>query len=299
MIPLSNFFKKQKLAISFFAVILLFVSSGVVTINGLQTLGDLTKKIYKHPIVVSNASLQAALEITRINRDMKDAMLASTPDEIKSRLKAVDVHERKVYKQLDIVRKDILGKDGKILEKQARQFFVNWKPLREKAIRLLKSGKRHEAILITKTDGAEYVATLADKMLQLTTYAQQEADSFLEFTETKRSNLEKITIILTCSGILISLIIAFFTTRIVLNAEILLKDKNQKLQKALDEIKTLRGILPICSFCKNIRNDQGYYEQIEEYIHKYSGVDFSHTVCPSCLKKHYPEEYERMVLTQK
>ena len=64
-----------------------------------------------------------------------------------------------------------------------------------------------------------------------------------------------------------------------------------KLQKALNEIKTLRGILPICSYCKNIRNDKGYYEQIEEYIHKHSGVDFSHTICPTCLKEHYPENY--------
>ena len=66
---------------------------------------------------------------------------------------------------------------------------------------------------------------------------------------------------------------------------------NRKLEQSLQEIKTLRGILPICSFCKNIRNDEGYYEQIEAYIHKHSGVDFSHTICPECMKKHYPEEY--------
>ena len=60
-------------------------------------------------------------------------------------------------------------------------------------------------------------------------------------------------------------------------------------KKAEEEIKTLIGILPICSFCKNIRNDEGYYQQIEEYIHEHSGVDFSHTVCPDCMKKHYPE----------
>ncbi|MCI5211705.1 MAG: PAS domain S-box protein, partial [Candidatus Electrothrix sp. ATG2] len=66
----------------------------------------------------------------------------------------------------------------------------------------------------------------------------------------------------------------------------------EKLQSALSEIQVLRGILPICSFCKNIRNDKGYYEQIESYIHKRSGVDFSHTVCPDCMKKHYPEEYK-------
>jgi HAMP domain-containing protein len=66
----------------------------------------------------------------------------------------------------------------------------------------------------------------------------------------------------------------------------------EKLEKALAEIKTLQGILPICSICKNIRNDEGYYEQIESYIHKHSGVDFSHTICPACMKKNYPEEYD-------
>ncbi len=62
----------------------------------------------------------------------------------------------------------------------------------------------------------------------------------------------------------------------------------EELRKTLAEVKTLRGILPICSFCKNIRNDEGYYEQIEAYIHKHSDVDFSHTVCPVCIDKHYP-----------
>ena len=70
-----------------------------------------------------------------------------------------------------------------------------------------------------------------------------------------------------------------------------LEGKNKALQGALDEIKILRGILPICSFCKNIRNDEGYYERIEAYIHKHSGVDFSHTICPECMEKHYPEEH--------
>jgi len=72
-----------------------------------------------------------------------------------------------------------------------------------------------------------------------------------------------------------------------------------KLQQSLKEINTLRGILPICAHCKNIRNDEGYYEQIEGYFHKHSGVDFSHTICPDCLKKYYPEEYERIVLKKK
>jgi len=63
------------------------------------------------------------------------------------------------------------------------------------------------------------------------------------------------------------------------------------LQLALDEIKTLRGILPICSFCKKIRNDKGYWEQVDVYIHRHSQADISHGICPDCQQKHYPEEY--------
>lgn len=68
----------------------------------------------------------------------------------------------------------------------------------------------------------------------------------------------------------------------------------EKLTGSLNEIKLLRNILPICSICKNIRNDEGYYEQIENYFHKNSGVDFSHTICPQCMKKHYPLEYDQI-----
>jgi PAS domain S-box-containing protein len=62
-----------------------------------------------------------------------------------------------------------------------------------------------------------------------------------------------------------------------------------ELQEAIKEIKTLRGILPLCSFCKKIRDDKGYWEQVDVYIHKYSQADISHSICPECAKEHYPD----------
>jgi PAS domain S-box-containing protein len=59
----------------------------------------------------------------------------------------------------------------------------------------------------------------------------------------------------------------------------------------ITEIQTLRGIVPICSFCKKIRNDEGYYEAVESYVSRHSDADFSHTFCPECGEKHYPEVY--------
>ncbi len=71
-----------------------------------------------------------------------------------------------------------------------------------------------------------------------------------------------------------------------------LYDTVTKLEKALDEVKTLRGILPICSFCKKIRDDKGYWNQVEDYIKERLDADFSHSICPDCIKAHYPEEYD-------
>ncbi len=62
-----------------------------------------------------------------------------------------------------------------------------------------------------------------------------------------------------------------------------------ELQDALENIKTLSGLVPICANCKNIRDDKGYWNQIESYIQKYSEVQFTHGICPDCAKKLYPE----------
>lgn len=64
-----------------------------------------------------------------------------------------------------------------------------------------------------------------------------------------------------------------------------------ELQLALDNVKQLEGLLPICSFCKKIRNDKGYWNRIETYISDHTQAQFSHGLCPDCGKKHYGEYY--------
>jgi len=59
-----------------------------------------------------------------------------------------------------------------------------------------------------------------------------------------------------------------------------------RLEQALAEIKTLRGILPICSHCKSVRDDTGYWQQVEVYVRDRTYAEFSHAICPTCLKTH-------------
>jgi phosphoserine phosphatase RsbU/P len=63
----------------------------------------------------------------------------------------------------------------------------------------------------------------------------------------------------------------------------------EELIRANEHIKMLQGILPICSFCKKIRDDQGYWNQVEDYVSRHSEAEFSHSVCPECVKKYYPD----------
>ena len=67
-----------------------------------------------------------------------------------------------------------------------------------------------------------------------------------------------------------------------------------ELEKALSEIKVLRGILPICSNCKKIRDDKGYWQDVAVYIRDHSEADFSHGICPDCIQELYPEQYDMM-----
>jgi hypothetical protein len=67
------------------------------------------------------------------------------------------------------------------------------------------------------------------------------------------------------------------------------KERTADLKKALDDINTLKGIVPICSYCKKIRDDKGYWNQLEAYIQKHSEAEFSHSICQECARKYYPE----------
>ncbi|MBF0235055.1 MAG: hypothetical protein HQK65_18775 [Desulfamplus sp.] len=73
------------------------------------------------------------------------------------------------------------------------------------------------------------------------------------------------------------------------DAENKLRKEKENLERAMAQIKTLSGLLPICMHCKNIRDDKGYWKQMEEFIQDHSDAQFSHSICQSCAKKYYPD----------
>jgi ActR/RegA family two-component response regulator len=67
-----------------------------------------------------------------------------------------------------------------------------------------------------------------------------------------------------------------------------------ELQKALNNIKTLSGLVPICMHCKQVRNDTGYWQEVESFVEDHSEAAFSHGICPDCMKKYHPDLLAKM-----
>lgn len=289
MVTNNNNSIKQRLSLGFLFVIALFVIWGGFSLREIHTITDLSNTLYRHPLAVSNASLKAGLSITKMHRSMKDVVLLDSIGAIVYAVNIVNEQEQMVLKQLNIIRDRIIGSEGQNLEKEARELFVEWRNIRDEVIELAKSGQRNKAALITMGKGAAHVAKLEDRMLELTAYARNKADTFKQHTEQVHSRAVRYSYVLILAGVFLSAVIAIFTIKRVLEAEAANQKLVNELNETLEEIKTLRGIIPICSHCKNIRNDAGQWDQLEEYIRDHSEAEFTHGICPECKKKYYSD----------
>lgn len=75
----------------------------------------------------------------------------------------------------------------------------------------------------------------------------------------------------------------------------LLNEKNQELERAMSEIKTLRSILPMCSHCRKVRDDKGVWERLDAYVSDHTDTRFSHGLCPDCLREMYPDDADAII----
>lgn len=96
-------------------------------------------------------------------------------------------------------------------------------------------------------------------------------------------------------GLILIVIGAAFFIEITNPLIVKLSDTIQDLEQALNEVKTLSGLLPICASCKKIRDDKGYWNKIESYISEHTDAEFTHSYCNDCIRKLYPEIAEEII----
>ena len=113
----------------------------------------------------------------------------------------------------------------------------------------------------------------------------------IKSSESSFISINAIVVSLVCVNLIGYIISRRFHTTRRMQFELWMREKKlrNELQEAFENIKVLKGLLPICASCKKIRDDKGYWNQIETYIKEHSEADFSHGICPECAKKLYPE----------
>lgn len=224
----------RELVLSFAVLITIFLSFGIYTIHNIGGISRLTRTIHDHPLMVSNAALQATVSITKMSRHMKDVVLFDSPIRILKAIEAVEEEEQKVYHHLDIVRDRILGKQGQQLEAQARDLFEAWGPIREDVIDLTRKQLRQRAADLTIGKGADLVAALEEKMIGLNHYARATASHFLAEAEKQRSRASITLLLFLATSFIAATLIVGFTLKRTASAETALRESQHLLTNAID-----------------------------------------------------------------
>lgn len=181
--------------------------------------------------------------------------------------------------------------------------------LLEKQGKIPESYRYHKLFVATKDaiHTLQESSRIADINMSLITMKQDnEIESLKKERVITSLQLEKgrsrTVILLVSLGSLVAIILILMSSkrkdgrnkRVLEAANTRLEGLNTELHEKIHEIKTLSGLLPICAQCKKIRNDKGYWEQLEGYISQHSAATFTHGICPHCIEELYPGTAERI-----
>ena len=170
----------------FSAIIILMVALGIGSKSISDSLADLTVKLYRHPLAVSNAVLEINAGIISMHRSMKDVVLARNEEDLGQAVHDVRKAEKAILERFDLIEERYLGDREDVLT--TRQAFVEWAPIRQEVINLTRAGRYDEAAAITKGKGADHVQILAERMNGLIVFARNKATEFVESSQNKYQN---------------------------------------------------------------------------------------------------------------
>lgn len=206
---------------------------------------------------------------------------------------------RKRVAELEVIEKEYTGNLKKLTEKEAFNFALfQYTPALTVVVD--RDGRIIKTNAAKKRSGGR-IPNIGDIMYK--DYASRHSvDMFCQLMDAMATNTIKRFDELHYEEKILSVTISPFPQgAIIISDDITRQKKNEKelsklveeLRRALDEVETLRGLLPICASCKKIRDDNGYWNHIEVYFSQHSQVDFTHTLCPDCVRHFYPEYWKK------
>lgn len=189
-----------------FIGLIIFVT--LVGINGfllitVDRLADLPLQIIDHPLQVSNAASYANVEMLRMQKDLEKIFLVDQDFEVNILVDRIRVAEGRVYAALDIIAYDILGDEGRLLQRETRDIFEAWKPIRSSIIENVYLEDREQALQIMRGQGTEHAEILERKLVELNQYARIKATEFQDEVITLEQELRQTVV----SGMIVSIVL--------------------------------------------------------------------------------------------
>ncbi len=227
---------KTRLIIGFFIMVVLFVGYGLFTIRSITTATELTSTLYEHPFQVSNAALMANVGVYKLANELKNILLEEPDKTYSKEIHDIKSCEELVLQQLDIVKNRILGEEGKKLEKETREEFINWIPVIDDIIQLIENGNKQGAIQLREQKGM--VTPVENKMIALNSYARRKADGFMKDAEKVENQLYYSTVVMMVLFILISIIIVSILSASIMFNLNLLKNTMSEITKTGNFMKS-------------------------------------------------------------
>ena len=169
---------KSRLLAGFGLPALFMVAIAIYSANKMASLSYMTDRLYNHPFAVSTSVLKIEVAITAMHRSMKDIVLAKGDIQRRNAMSALNDAEKKMYDQFNLLSERFLGDKTNV--DNVKSLIVQWKPLRDKVIKLVSEGKRQSAANVTKNEGKEHVEKIYKGLLYLEEFAFEKAAEFVD-----------------------------------------------------------------------------------------------------------------------
>ncbi len=227
-----------RLLVGGFVVMLILLGVlGFGAIRVVDDLSDLTTKIYRHPLAVSNAVLEADAAIIAMHRDMKDIAMSRDPAAIDVGAAAIEELGKRVEGRFNLIMERFLGDKSKI--ERARDDFRQWTEICVEVAELARQGRRDDAIELTRGVGAKQVELMAVRMEGLIDFAREKAAEFLQKSQSEAQRNQDILLVLMALMVVVWSAISFVVVnriRVTEKALCLAKDDAEKADRAKTEL---------------------------------------------------------------
>jgi len=205
---------RKRLAGAFSVLILILIIMTGLAVKQMHSLSNFTQLLYKHPYSVSVAIVKIEAAVTSMHRSMKDVALANSTEQIDTAATKVNETEQQTLKYFDVLEARFLGDKSEI--KTIKQNFINWAPIRNEVIALMKEGNRVDAAKITKEKGADHIQDLNQRLLKLEEFAANKANQFTKNSLAQGESAVTNLIILVSIGIILAILLSWRITLSIL-----------------------------------------------------------------------------------